>query len=235
MSEYRYNDSTYGVSGLNAYITRVFTKMGLALVVTALTAFITEYFGLYYRFLMMTGTLGVFLLVAVQFGLCIAMGRNLLGRDVRTTNLLFMCYAAVTGFTFSTLFAVYSTGTLVGVFVFSAVLFFGMAVIGHTTDVDLSRFSGLMMGGLFALVLTTVVSMFIPALRSSLMISYLGIIVFLGLTAWDMQRIRQIYLQTGGYGDTAENLAVYGAFELYLDFLNIFLYVLRVLGTSRDN
>lgn len=85
------------------------------------------------------------------------------------------------------------------------------------------------------MVLTTVVSMFIPALRSSLMISYLGIIVFLGLTAWDMQRIRQIYLQTGGYGDTAENLAVYGAFELYLDFLNIFLYVLRVLGTSRDN
>lgn len=175
------------------------------------------------------------LLVFVQFGLCISMGHNLIDRDTRTTNLLFMCYAAVTGFTFSTLFAVYGTGTLVGAFAFTSVLFFSMAIIGHTTNVDISRFSGLLMGGLIALLITTVVSMFIPALRSSLLISYLGIVVFLGLTAWDMQRIKQIYYQTGGYGTAAENLAVYGAFELYLDFLNIFLYVLRILGTSRDN
>ena len=235
MSEYNYNESTYGVSGVNAYITKVFTKMGLGLLVTALVAFITEYFGLYYRYYMMTGGIGTILLVFVQFGLCISMGRNLADRDTRTTNLLFMCYAAVTGFTFSTLFAVYGTGTLVGAFAFTSVLFFSMAIIGHTTNVDISRFSGLLMGGLIALLITTVVSMFIPALRSSLLISYLGIIVFLGLTAWDMQRIKQIYYQTGGYGTAAENLAVYGAFELYLDFLNIFLYVLRILGTSREN
>ena len=112
MSEYNYNESTYGVSGVNAYITKVFTKMGLGLLVTALVAFITEYFGLYYRYYMMTGGIGTILLVFVQFGLCISMGRNLTDRDTRTTNLLFMCYAAVTGFTFSTLVYVYTTASV---------------------------------------------------------------------------------------------------------------------------
>lgn len=236
MSEYNYNGTTYGVSGINAYLTKVFTKMGLGLAVTALVAFITEYTGLYYRFYMMTGGLGSIILVFLQFGICISLGRNLMTRDTSTTNLMFMGYAALTGFTFSTLFAAYGFGTVVGAFGFTAIMFICMAIIGHNTSVDMSKFSGLLMGGLLAMVITSVVSMFVPFLRASLMISYLGIILFLGLTAWDMQRIKQIYYQTGGYGTAAENLAVYGAFELYLDFLNIFLYVLRIFGmTNRDN
>ena len=91
------------------------------------------------------------------------------------------------------------------------------------------------MGGLIALVITTLVSMFVPVLRDSLLISYIGIVIFLVLTAWDMQRIKQIYWQVGDSGTVGENMAVYGAFELYLDFLNIFLYVLRILGNRRDN
>lgn len=235
MNEFNYNGSMSGVSGINAYLTKVFTKMGLGLLVTALVAFVTEYFGLYYRFFMVTGSLGLILLVAVQFGLCISLGRNLLNKDVRTTNLLFMGYAAVTGFSLSSLFQVYATGTLAAAFLFTAILFFSMAIIGHMTSVDLSKFSGLLMGGLIALVITTVVSMFVPVLANSLLISYIGIILFLALTAWDMQRIKQLYYQVGDYGTVGENVAVYGAFELYLDFLNIFLYVLQILGTRRDN
>lgn len=235
MNEFNYNESMSNVSGINAYLTKVFTKMGLGLLVTALVAFVTEYFGLYIKFFSVTGSFGLILLVVVQFGLCISLGRNLLEKDVRTTNMLFMGYAAVTGFSLSSLFAVYSTGTLAAAFLFTAILFFSMAVIGHMTNVDISRFSGLLMGGLIALLITTVVSMFVPALGNSLLISYLGIILFLGLTAWDMQRIKQLYYQVGDYGTASENVAVYGAFELYLDFLNIFLYVLQILGSRRDN
>lgn len=235
MNEYNYNESMCEASGVRAYITKVFTKMGLGLVVTALVAFITEYFGLYYSFFNMFGSFGIILLVGIQFALCISLGRGLMTRDAKTTNLLYMGYAALTGFSFSSLFAVYSTGTLAAAFIFSAVLFFSMAIIGHMTDVDISKFSGLLMGGLIALVITTLVSMFVPVLRDSLLISYIGIVIFLGLTAWDMQRIKQIYWQVGDSGTVGENMAVYGAFELYLDFLNIFLYVLRILGNRRDN
>lgn len=235
MSEYNYNASASRISGLNAYIARVFTKMGLGLAVTALVAFITEYFGLYYRFYMMTGGFGTLILVFAQLGICMSLTRNLTTREPKTTNLMFMGYAALTGFTFSSLFAVYGLGTVFSAFAFTAVLFICLAIIGHTTSVDLTKFSGLLMGGLITLLITTLISMFVPVLRSSLFISYLGIIVFMGLTAWDMQRIRAIYYQVGDYGTAGENLAVYGAFELYLDFLNIFLYVLQILGSRSRN
>ena len=114
-------------------------------------------------------------------------------------------------------------------FAFAAVLFFCCAIIGHTTNVDLSKFGGLMIGGLIALVITSIVSMFIPALRDGLLISYVGVILFLFLTAWDMQKIKGFYYGVEE-GRLKNNLAIYGAFELYLDFLNMFLYLLRILG-----
>ena len=91
------------------------------------------------------------------------------------------------------------------------------------------------MGGLFALVLITLLGMFIPAIGNSMLISYVGVALFLGLTAWDMQRIRAFYYQSAGDATLTGNLAVYGAFELYLDFINIFLYILRIMGNSSSN
>ena len=114
-------------------------------------------------------------------------------------------------------------------------LFGSCAVIGATTHRDLSQFSTLLMGGLITLVIASIASIFIPALRDSLFLSYLGVIIFLGLTAWDMQRIKSMYYSVGGYGQLADNLAIYGAFELYLDFINIFLYVLRIFGRNSNN
>ena len=98
MNEYNYNESMYEASGVRAYITKVFTKMGLGLVVTALVAFITEYFGLSYSFFNMFGSFGIILLVGIQFALCISLGRGLMTRDAKTTNLLYMGYAALPGF-----------------------------------------------------------------------------------------------------------------------------------------
>ena len=156
--------------------------------------------------------------------------------STNTATGLFYGYAVVTGLTFSTLFYAYDASTIAISFLFTAVVFFSCAIIGRFTNVDLSRFSGIMMGGLVALILVSILGMFIPAIGNSLLLSYVGILLFCGITAWDMQRIMSLYYQTnGGYGQTGANLAIYGAFELYLDFINLFLRILSVFGNRRRN
>ncbi|MBP3891227.1 MAG: Bax inhibitor-1/YccA family protein [Solobacterium sp.] len=224
-------------TGLKAYILNVFTKMGLGLALTAAIA----YFG--YTSLASGGALGAMvfgnpiimvILVVLQLGLCIWLSTSLHKLNPTTASILYFAYCAITGITFSTLPFVYGFGNVFTAFLFAAVMFGGCVVIGHTTNVDLSQFRGLLLGGLVALVITTILSIFIPILRESLLISYFGVILFLGLTAYDMQKIKHFYYSTND-PVLQENLATFGAFELYLDFINLFLQILRILGRrSRD-
>lgn len=220
---------------VNTYLVKVFTKMGLGLAVTALVAAVCYFTNAWYYWYSLTGGIGTIILVLAQFGVVIGLSSQITTMKSSTANLLFLAYAALTGFTFSTLVYVYTTASVFGAFLFAAVLFGSCAVIGATTHRDLSQFSTLLMGGLITLIIASIASIFIPALRDSLFLSYLGVIIFLGLTAWDMQRIKSMYYSVGGYGQLADNLAIYGAFELYLDFINIFLYVLRIFGRNSNN
>lgn len=237
-----YNTSSYiseaekEKNRLNAYITGVFIRMGIAVLITAIVAFLGFYSIVSSGFmatLLGSDTSSVVFLVAIlaQFGICIFLSSQLTSMQPKTASVLFYTYAAITGVTFSVYGLVYDTGTLFTAFAFDSVMFFCCAIIGHTTRVDLTRFGGLMIAGLIAIVIASVASIFIPFLRESLIISYIGIILFLFITAWDMQKLRDYYYGTpGGIGDIGQNLAVYGAFQLYLDFINIFIYVLRILG-----
>lgn len=238
MSEFNeMNRSAYvnGELSLKDYMTRVYLKMGGGLLVTAVVAALGYFTGFWYNFLMATGTIGYLLLVVAQFGIVIALSSKITTMNPQTASILFYAYAALTGMTFSTLFMAYGIDTVFASFAFTAVLFFSMAVIGRYTKVDITKFSGILMGGLIALFVASIVSMFIPAIRNSLVISYLGIILFLGITAWDSQRISSFYYATNnGYGTAGANLAVYGALELYLDFINIFLYVIRIVAGNRS-
>ncbi len=237
MSEFNQSQTYVNQAGvtLQAYITRVFTLMGGALAVTALVSFAG--FNLVSAALasesMATVAVVIFFAAMIaQFALCFALSRRIATLQTRTATILLYGYAVVTGITFSVLPMVYDGSTLFSAFAFSAVLFFSCAVIGHTTNVDLTKFSGLLIGGLIAMVIATIASMFIPALRESLFISYIGVILFLFLTAWDMQKIKSYYYGTqGGVGQMGGNLAVYGAFQLYLDFINLFMQILRILGS----
>ncbi len=234
MSEFNTQARGFVQDDVNAYLVKVFWKMGLGLLVTAAVAALCYFTNAWYYFYSVTGGFGTILLIALQFGVVIGLSSKLTTMKTSTANLLFLAYAAITGFSFSTLLYAYTATSVFGAFAFSAVLFISCAIIGSTTNRDLSKFSTLFMGGLIALVIASIASMFIPALANSLMISYLGVILFLGITAWDMQRIKSMYYNVGGYGQVAENFAIYGAFELYLDFINIFLYVLRIFANSSD-
>lgn len=242
MSEFNQSQTYVNEAGttLNAYITKVFTMMGIAVLITAAVAF-GGYMSLinggllYNAYMSGAISIGYIVCMIAQFGVCIFLSMRITKMETRTATILLYAYAALTGVTFSVLPMAFDIATVFTAFAFAAVMFFCCAVIGHTTSVDLTKFSGLLVGGLIALVVATVASIFIPALRDSLAISYIGVLLFLVITAWDMQKIKQFYYGTqGGIGTLGGNLAVYGAFQLYLDFINLFLRILRILG-SRSN
>lgn len=237
MSEFSSYSYVATEDGLKSYVLKVFIKMGLGLLVTSLVAYlgfrnIMQGGMLYHALVSDSGTIMV-ILPLVQLGVCMALSAGLYKFSVQTANVLFFAYAALTGVTFSVLPIMFEVITVFAAFAFAAVVFLSCAVIGYTTKVDISRFSGLLMGGLFALVALSIASMFIPILRESLWISYLTVILFVGITAWDMQRIKAMYLQSVDSQELAEKFSVYGAFQLYLDFINLFIAILRIFGSRR--
>ena len=235
MSEYNSQSQVYYESGesLRTYITKVFTTMTIGLLITTLVAFdgyLSLMRGGIFLQVLSSAPWIVYVLLFAELGVAIAMSMGITKFSPMTCRILFFVYSALTGLTFSTLPLAYGVTTVFTAFLFAAVLFACCAVIGHTTNVDLTQFRGLLMGALLALVLVSVISLFVPVLRESMWIGYLGLAVFLGLTAFDMQKIKQFYYGTGE-GTIRESLAVYGAFQLYLDFINMFLYILRILGS----
>jgi FtsH-binding integral membrane protein len=235
MSEYNSQSQVYYESGesLRTYITKVFTTMTIGLLITTLVAFdgyLSLMRGGIFLQVLSSAPWIVYVLLFAELGVAIAMSMGITKFSPMTCRILFFVYSALTGLTFSTLPLAYGVTTVFTAFLFAAVLFACCAVIGHTTNVDLTQFRGLLMGALLALVLVSVISLFVPVLRESMWIGYLGLAVFLGLTAFDMQKIKQFYYGTGE-GTIRESLAVYAAFQLYLDFINMFLYILRILGS----
>lgn len=240
MSEYNRPNTAYAYGSgitLNQYVRKVFAIMAAGLAITTAVAafgffsFMNQ--GIFYKLLAGSSFLPLILLFA-QFGVAIAMSAGISRFSTGTCTGLFLAYSALTGVTFSILPMAYGLSTVFSAFLFAAVLFVCCAIIGYTTNVDLTKFSGLLMGALLALIIMTVISMFVPVLRNSLIFGYVGLFIFLGLTAFDMQKIKHFYYGTAEGDTIRSNLAVYSAFQLYLDFINMFLYILRILGNRRD-
>ena len=238
MSEFNRTNSYVNESGdtLQAYITKVFLLMGIGLGITALVAFLSYMSLVSGGFVaqLLANPFTLILLIVAELGIAVAMSAGITRFSTGLCRVLFFAYSALTGITFGVLPMVYGIDTMFVAFIFATVLFVSCAVIGYTTKVDLTRFSGILMAGLIAVVVLSLLSIFIPVLRNNLIIGYLGLLVFLGLTAFDMQRIKSFYYN-GIEGEMKENLAVFGAFELYLDFINILLRVLQILGSRNNN
>jgi FtsH-binding integral membrane protein len=153
--------------------------------------------------------------------------------SVRTAALLFFLYAGLTGVVFSILLDVYTTDSVVGAFAGAAGLFAGMAVLGYTTSIDLTRFRGLLYGALIGIVVASIAFIFTGGSAFNLVIGYLGVIVFSGLTAYDLQQLKKMRAQGFADAQSAEKLAIFGALRLYLDFINLFISLLRIFGGAR--
>lgn len=210
---------------------RVYLKMFLALIVTAGVA---AYFGQNAAIVnfMMQNSWAYWALAILEIGMVLTITAGLNRLSAPVASLLFYAFALVNGATLSIIFAVYDISSIFKTFLITAGVFGAMTVYGYTTAKDLTRFGSFLTMALIGLIICIVVNIFWADSRFDWIISALGVLIFIGLTAWDTQKIKQ--LAASNPLATDGRLATIGALSLYLDFVNLFIYLLRFFGASRD-
>jgi FtsH-binding integral membrane protein len=173
---------------------------------------------------------GWVILFLVQIGLVIAISHAIFKLSPGVATALFVLYSAMNGLTLSVIFLVYAPKSIAVAFGATAGMFAVMSVIGFVTKKDLTGLGSFLFMALIGLVLASIVNWFVGSSTLSYIISYVGVFIFLGLTAYDTQKLKEMAWQTEGDARMASRLAIVGSLMLYLDFLNIFLFLLHILG-----
>jgi FtsH-binding integral membrane protein len=229
----------YGtVAGTNTLLRSVFSWMTAAMLITTAASLLFYYVPSLNELLFVeteTGTefsgFGWFTMFApVGFVFLMSFGFNRLSYPVLIS--LFLAYATLTGISLSFVFAVYQLGSIVNVFLSSLALFGIMAIAGYTTKTDLTKLGSLLFIGLIGIIVASLINLFTRSEGISYVCSILGVIIFTGLTAYDMQKIKEMTAHNDG-SVTFKKYAIMGALNLYLDFINIFLYLLRLFGSRK--
>jgi FtsH-binding integral membrane protein len=177
---------------------------------------------------------GLFLVaIFAQLGLVIALQAAINRISARTAALLFFVYAALTGAVFSVILTEFTSGTVVGAFAGAAGVFGGMALWGFTTKRDLSGWGGILFGALIGIVVASFVFLFVGGTTFNLILGWGGVIIFSGLTAFQMQMLKRQAQIGFGNPEVAEKAAIIGALRLYLSFINLFISLLRIFGGGR--
>ena len=225
------NEKERGLSGAFPVLMRkVYTWMTLALLITGVTAFGVASSPTLFMSLskMMWGL--IIAELALVFILSGAINRLSLG----TATLIFIGYSVLNGAMLSSIFLVYEPMVIAKVFFITAGTFGAMAVYGYTTKKDLTSMGKILFMALIGLIIATVVNMFLKSPGFDYILSYIGVAIFIGLTAWDSQKIKEMLQTQYDMSEGAQKLALLGALTLYLDFINLFLYLLRIFGNNRD-
>ena len=219
-----------GEIDLQAILRQVYTWMVLGMLITAGVAYVTVSTSL-----INLAANPIILIVAIiaEFGLVLVISRGLNRLSAGTATLLFMLYAALNGFTLSMVLLAFTFGSVFLAFASTAALFGVMSVIGYTTKVDLSKMGTYLMMGVIGLVIAMVINMFVGSSLLDTIISLAGVLIFTALTAYDTQRIGRMAAQMNVNGDDTLKFGIFGALKLYLDFINMFLFVLRLTGRRR--
>ena len=208
---------------------KVYVWMTLALVITGATAYgVATSPGL--MMTIATNKLLFWGLIIAEFGLVVAISAAINKLSLTTATLLFILYSVINGATLSFIFAVYTMSSIASVFFITAGTFAVMAVIGYTTKKDLTSMGKILFMALIGIIIATVVNIFLKSTGLEMIVSYLGVLIFVGLTAYDSQKIKQMLLDAPDAGEGAQKLALLGALSLYLDFVNLFIYLLRIFG-----
>ena len=224
----RYSDSVVATLMRNVYI-----WMTLALVITGLTAMVTAKSEALMTFIF-TNNWAIIALMILQLGLVFYFSARLNRMSFSTATAVFILYSAITGLTFSSIFVVFSMSSIATTFFITAGMFAAMALVGSFTKKDLSGIGKFALMALIGLIIAGIVNMFLRNAMMDFIVSGIGVLVFAGLTAYDSQKIRQMLQMQSEINESTQKLALFGSLSLYLDFINIFLYLLRFFGSSRD-
>lgn len=217
-------------TGLRDYMLRVYNYMAGGLAITGLVAYLAAASGFYeaiYR------TPLYWVVVLAPLGLVFFLSFRLQNMSLAAAQTTFWIYAGLMGLSLSGLFIVYTGMSIARVFFITAATFAAMSLYGYTTRSDLTRFGSFLFMGLIGIIIAGLVNIFIASAALQFAISVIGVIVFVGLTAYDTQTIKEMYWEGDG-GEVAGKKAIMGALRLYLDFINLFLLLMQFMGTRRD-
>lgn len=225
--------------GVRDYMVFVYQSMALALTITGIVAFV-----LYQMILSSPAIASVlfqsplrFLVMFAPLGIALFLGFKINNIPFAKARNLFYLYSFCMGISLSTIFLSYTGASIARAFFVTAGTFAGMSIYGYTTKKDLSAFGSFIIMALIGLIIASIVNIFLKSTGFSYALSVIAVLLFTGLTAWDTQRIKEMYYQyqTGVIDDeTIRKVAIMGAFSLYLDFINIFIHLLHLFGERRN-
>lgn len=218
-----------------SFMQRVFSWMAVAL---AITAFVAYHFSsseaLMSSLLTQEGLTGLGWLVMLSpLGFVLGMSFGFQRMSSGTLTLIFGGFSIVMGMSLSFILLAFTASSIYQTFAVTAGMFGTMAFVGYTTKTDLSKFGSLLMMGLIGIILASVINMFLGSSTLEYIISFLGVVIFTGLTAYDTQKLKRMSAQLEEGSESAKKLTIMGALTLYLDFINLFLFLLRFLGERR--
>jgi hypothetical protein len=226
--------STSYDEGLRNYMLKVYTFMALGLLLTGVMAFATLYFEPIRNLMYVTAPggqivgqsgFGIIIMFA-PIGIALLMFMGLSKLSLEITRVLFWVYAGLMGMSLSSLGLVYPGQYLAKTFFICASVFGSMSIYGYTTKRELNSFGSFLVMGVIGLIISSLVNAYLQSSSIDHAISFIGIGLFMGITAWDTQKLKSMYYKYGG-GEEGEKMAVVGAFSLYLDFINLYIHMLR--------
>ena len=233
MNQYSFDSSYAPGLTLNQYIARTYAWMFVGLTITFLLAWAMSASGAVFTLLIAFPQIAMILLIA-ELAVVFIFSARVHKNSVGVSRVLFVIYSVLNGVVFSVIFVVFEVTRLIAIFGLTALFFGGFALYGRFTKTDLSRLRPLLIGGLIFLLVAGVLSLFIDMSGLERLICTIGIVVFLCLTAYDNQKIKANYQFFYQDAVMLQKASIYSALELYLDFLNLFLYLLRFMGRSKN-
>ena len=219
----------YMSSALPALMRKVYVWMTMALVISGVTAYAVATTPALLMAIT-TKPMLFFGLIIAELAMVIGLSAAIQRLSLFTASLLFVLYSVINGATLSFIFIAYTMSSITNVFFITAGTFAVMALIGYTTKTDLTSLGKFLFMALIGLIIATVVNIFVRSTGLELIASYAGVIIFVGLTAYDTQKIKKMLMTADEVNDATQKLALLGALSLYLDFINLFLYLLRIFG-----
>jgi FtsH-binding integral membrane protein len=217
-------------AGLRQYMVRVYNYMAAGLAVSGLVAYLAVSTGFYQQ---IAGTPLIWIVMLAPLGMVLFLSFGINRISVGAAFVAFWTFAALMGLSLAGIFLVFTGASIASVFFISAATFAAMSLYGYTTGRDLSRFGAFLFMGLIGIVIAGLVNIFVGSSALQFAISVIGVIVFTGLTAYDTQRIKQVYLASDP-ADMTTKKAIIGALTLYLDLINLFIMLLQLTGQRRD-
>ena len=224
------------MQGLNSFFKKVYTYMALALLVTAVTAYLGITMFARQIATIFSSPISSIIMIGVVFGFVYLFGKRVYQNPAQAFGML-MGFAVLNGLMFTVIGMVTPIGTLATAFLTTAFLFAGMALYGVTTKKSTASMSSILFGSLIALIIGGIINLFFFNSIVYMFLSVVGVIVFALFTAYDMNRLKAMYMQFAGDADMEQGMAVSGALSLYMDFINLFIYMIQLFtafGGSRD-